>query len=231
MANSIIFNDAFISHMCAALDTNPKTFNKAFNGWFIDLNSKQKKVTAGKKKVSDVAPAKRTCDRIPRGKDEPCGKTAKNELDGKWYCGTEKSGCYKSMISEKVKAKSTDEPKSKSKAAKGKNGDEILDETLVGKTVKKSTAFHAKKVVLPDGTEIHVDPKTKIVFHRDRTAIGSLNKDKIVPLSDEQIRILETNNIPYRQEDDDVVSEEEGEDDDDSVEDDDDELASDDDDE
>ncbi len=65
------------------------------------------KLTLKPIKTTTPKTQKQTCDRVPKGKTDPCGKGAKRfiNIDGKemWYCGTENSGCFKTMLAESKK--------------------------------------------------------------------------------------------------------------------------------
>lgn len=47
------------------------------------------------------------CERIPKNRTTVCGRNARNEVDGKWYCGTEKSGCYRAILNKLKKEEGT----------------------------------------------------------------------------------------------------------------------------
>ena len=40
------------------------------------------------------------CERIPKNRTTVCGQNARNEVDGKWYCGTKNSGCYRAILNK-----------------------------------------------------------------------------------------------------------------------------------
>ena len=167
---------------------------------------KTKNVKSQKKGNSDV----HKCDRIPRGKTEPCGKNAKNKVksDGThWYCGTEKSGCYKAIMNAVNKSNTKSAPKGKSKApapktnAGRKSSSDVKSKTLVDKLSKKSV-INPRKIKI--GKETHyVDSETRILFDKvTKEAYGELSKDKksVVPLSKKNIKFVEANGLKIREE-------------------------------
>ena len=55
--------------------------------------TKKEKVKSPKEKKTKQVAEKHTCEHVKRAGDV-CEKNAKQYLNGSWYCGTEKSGCY-----------------------------------------------------------------------------------------------------------------------------------------
>jgi hypothetical protein len=125
-----------------------------------------------------------------------CGKSAKNEHDdGIWYCGTEKSGHYKSVMTaskkeapKKVVAKA---PDAKAKTA-----------ALVDKVVAKKAKLNLHETA--PGSGIYADLKHhRIVFDkRTQEAYGILDEDNetILPFTDDAVAFLEAHNITFKQE-------------------------------
>ena len=92
-----MLNTRFIEHLAVNFNTSSEEVSKVVNS-FSDPTPQKKQLPPKKSHVPD----KHSCERIPRGKSEPCGKVAKKCVDEDeetyWYCGTESSGCYKSII-------------------------------------------------------------------------------------------------------------------------------------
>ena len=153
---------------------------------------------------------KHTCERIPRAKTEPCGKNASRfiEIDGEkhWYCGTEKSACFKSILTAQNRVTKSTASKVPSSAPKGgakTNVDRAKESDIKSKSladkITKKRKFNPVKTTI--GKEIHyVDRETKIAFDRTtKEAYGLFKDGKIVELEDAQIRILEANNSLIRE--------------------------------
>lgn len=168
---------------------------------------------------------KHTCVRVKRGQTEPCGKNAKNEYDGQWYCGTEKSGCYKCIIGAAARKSANDNPSIKrtsgsSKTSKStgtledrKKNAAKKSQTLIQK-VNESRILNIRKVEMSNGKSVFMEEETRILFNpKTKEAYGKLNKKQteIKKLSDENIRWLEANNHSIKQEESDDESEDEEE--------------------
>lgn len=165
---------------------------------FIKKNAPSKKTSP----VSSSSVVKK-CERIPRGKTEICGKNAKNKVDEggevKWYCGTEKSGCYSSVLSAQgKKEKETREKKTTliPPPIPKKNTSEIKSQSLVHKIIQREKI--TTRGVMVDGKKLFVNPDSRVLFNRDRKAYGELAEDDktILPISDKNIRWLEATNTP-----------------------------------
>lgn len=174
---------------------------------------------------------KHTCDRIPRGKTDACGKNAKNCIEGEdgnvnWYCGTENSGCYKSiLLGQKRQTKAVaskprgKQPPGKKESAKAppakesskastkkpstntdkKSASDVKTKSLVHKVTKHQT-LDVKKIKVGEKV-LWFDSQTRAVFDRDtKEAYAILGKDNktIKPLTDEDIRLLEASGVPIR---------------------------------
>lgn len=141
-----------------------------------DDKSIMKKTANNKKK--DVHP----CERIKTGQHNPCGKNARNELKGHWYCGTEKTGCYKSALGE-----SNREEKTKKKP--------IMEPAKKPNTQKIKSISHLQ---LREVNGYWVDPETRIVYNKKGSdngiAYGVLKSDNetVGKLSDANKRLIET---------------------------------------
>jgi hypothetical protein len=159
---------------------------------FIEKN-KSKKEPVSKKDVASVVQHK--CERIPRGKSEPCGKTAKNsiEVDGKlkWYCGTENAGCYHSILGSSNKK----EKNEKSINPPKKAPEDVKSQSLIHKFVKKESIF--TRSIMVNGEKTHIHPDSRVLFRRNGKAYGILDKDdkKVLPIDDKNARWLEASNI------------------------------------
>lgn len=139
--------------------------------------------------------ANHTCERVPRGKTEMCGKNAKKFItkDGEthWYCGSEKSGCYKAALGA-VQRNTTPKKVVKSSVAK--------EQTLLDKIMEKKN-FVVTKVVV-DGKTLYMNTDNRVLFNSETSkAYGRLDdNDKIVPLTAANKRWLTANGIeeePY----------------------------------
>ena len=186
---------------------------------FPEENLKKSEETIKKLEPKKLEPKKkntkrecRPCERFPARSDKPCGKNAFRhlEIEGeeKWFCGTEKSGCYKCMLTQKEKVIKTSNvnkqtaPKPK-KPQKNLTQKQIRDlsnnatETLVNKITKAKTIKPKKKKI---GDEIiYVDELTGICFDpKNSEAYAVLKDEKILDLNDESIRWLEANNLNFR---------------------------------
>jgi hypothetical protein len=147
------------------------------------------KAKAGKKVVAKSKASKEpevhTCERTINGKDGSriCGKNAANELNDMWFCGTEKSGCYKTAMSKSA-------PAPKAKAAKGKAA-----------PVAKAKASNLVEV--PQGSGIWVDlVHFRMVYSQDpKETYGILDEDDetILPLTEEAVAFAEAHNVPIRE--------------------------------
>ena len=249
---SIYFGKEFFDHLSETLDVDSEKIKEAFDCYSVDRvplskskakcsdvsTSKSKKVhepseeddtkkfikSSVEKASSKKAASKssHTCERIPRGKSEPCGKPAKNSIDvegeEKWYCGSEKVGCYHSVLSsvskvekgnkaKKVsKANDSDEEKKPAKQvtkqpAKSpkKTQAEIKSQSLIHKIIKKDNIV--TRTILVKGDKLHIHPESRVLFRRDGVAYGELHKDNvtILPISDSNVRWLESCNTKIEQ--------------------------------
>lgn len=232
MDASRVFSNDLLEHIATELNCDVKDVSAAVESFFVP-SEEPEVVTPKKKKLpaksADKAPSKvkpkaqikkfsddgpHTCDRIPvrkNGDSSRCGKNAKNqaEIEGeiKWYCGTEKSGCYKSILgaikrNEKISDPEDDEdeetsppPKAKGKAPAAKSKAPAKAPATKGKnlasnktssdskakslinSVTSTKALSAKKVKIGNKT-IYVDHASRVVIDRDtEEAYGLLAKD------------------------------------------------------
>jgi len=190
-------------------------------------NESESESEDSKPSASESDDEKHTCDRVPRGKTDPCGKNAKNKVDDEgsvfWYCGTERSGCYKSILlaqkrQKKVAAskpkgkapakkapapKTTTKPKAKKPTTNAgrKTASDTKSKSLVHKVTKRQK-LDIKKVKV-GGKVLWVDSQSRVLFDRaTQEAYGVLAKDNKTtePLSEENIRWLEASGVAIRTE-------------------------------
>ena len=160
---------------------------------------------------------KHTCERIKKGQTEKCGKNAMRFIeDGnkkRWYCGTEKAGCYLSELNVKAKKDSEKEAipantksastKKSSSAPKTNTDRKLLSEnkskSLV-QTVIKQLDILPKKV---NGKTIHMEKGSRaLIDPQTREFYGILDEDNqtILPLDAKTIKMIESAGHTIRQE-------------------------------
>lgn len=143
---------------------------------------------------------KHTCAYVSKGKDgvvRECEKDAKMQLadTDKWYCGTEKSGHYKSALNAHNKNGGAKTTTSKAGAAKAAPVKTKAD-SLLGKTVKRNDKITINKV-----GDYLVDLKNHRLVFSDETSksvIGILDEDDetlITELPQEVIDYVELHNF------------------------------------
>jgi hypothetical protein len=206
-----------------------ETIQSAIDSFVPDADAEEEKpkVSAkGKKAVEH------TCDATVNTKDDGpkvCGKNAKNQVGNMWYCGTEKSGHYKSAMLSAAKSKPAKAAapakaapakapaKTAAKAAPAKAApakDKVVPKTvaekgvaatekamaLVKKAVKGIGFLDIQKVA---GTNFFYSPKyhSVLIDQRSKECYGVLSKDKkkVAPLSEEVISFCEGHGIPIAQ--------------------------------
>jgi hypothetical protein len=164
-----------------------------------------------------------SCQRIKRGQKEPCGKPSKKsiEINGevKWFCGTEKTGCYAAEINQLAK-KETEKEKIDSPSILVKNGGNTTsnggkkqtnaDKAVSSENKAKNLLHNILKVksVEPHAVETKSNGKIYMIDHyralcdpKDNEFYGVLDEDgdTILPIHDEARRFLEGNNCLIRQ--------------------------------
>lgn len=190
---------------------------------FVQSEGEQEGQDDGQEEETQAPPAKgkkvvvvenHTCEATVNTKTDGakiCGKNARNEHNGMWFCGTEKSGHYKSAITaakkEPVKKAAPTADVKKVPAAKGADA-KAKTTALVQKVVKKEKLdLH---VVTP-GSGVYVDLKHhRITFDKpSQEAYGILDEDNvtILPLTEEAIAFLQAHNIAFRQDESEVIPE------------------------
>lgn len=136
-----------------------------------------------------------TCGYSVNGKDGVyiCKKNALNELDGLWYCGTDKSGHYKSAVAKAA-------PKSKTPKGTAKGASKGKAAKVVQKVVKKERID--LKEFPKKGSGKWVDLKhLRMVYCKEPLEVyGVLDEDDetILPMTDEAIEFAEAHNISIR---------------------------------
>jgi len=158
------------------------------------------------------------CENIQRGKQYACGsaelakergvKSRKRatkfiEVNGKksWYCGTEKSGCYKSAkgAAEKAEQKSQTESKVTSKSSVPKKSEaEVKSKVLEN---SRRVKLGCKKIYV-DGKTVYCDPELRYVACKETKKVyGKLSLDKkmIENLTPEDEEFLDKNGILFEQ--------------------------------
>lgn len=164
-----------------------------------------------------------TCCRLKKGSVDPCGKPSKRSVtvDGeeKWYCGTERSGCFKIMMAtaQKFETKKVDQSL-KSQAVKtdpAKVKTKVLDIISKGEKITFSKTRHGEG-------HIYRNKETNFVSNQETNkVIGKFDKalKKVVPLKEEDYAELEKYSLDFeRPKDESSSSSEEGKDKDDSTE-------------
>ncbi len=227
------FIENFSNYLSSELNCDPEDVIEALNNFTVSPASSKTKKSITKKPLKKKTLVKQTpkkkpfvkskplekhiCERTPRGKTEQCGKNAKNGVDDdgtmRWYCGTEKSGCYATILKSMVRAKGP-----ASGGAKGPVGGakpnananakakpntlvekkkvaNIKSESLVRRITKKNK-FDVRKV-RKGGKVYWMDFGTRILFdHATEEAYGVLDKkNKERKLNNEEIRLLEAHGL------------------------------------
>ena len=81
------------------------------------------------------------CQRVPRGKTDPCGKKAKNfaDINGKimWFCGTESGGCYRIIANPTIPFQGRALMSIRERKAKEEKLKKLLAEPRVKRVIKK----------------------------------------------------------------------------------------------
>lgn len=165
------------------------------------VSSSRKKSTALTTSKKATSKNKNTCSYIlTRGinKGGPCGKIAKFEFEGKWYCGTSREGengeaIYQGHIRT---AHISSEKGSNSTTLKSP-----VDEIPIPEIKARELLF---KMSGNNKIKIHKHPKFDVYYHRlsnlavnptKSVVLGNINEDGTLgPLTSEQKRICETNN-------------------------------------
>lgn len=166
---------------------------------YVDQQSENKKANGSSSKED-----KFVCGYVAKSKGSEgpkiCGKNAKpqNKIGDKYFCGTEKTGHYATVL-KKTESDGEDEEISSSKENNKKHEKKIaLPDNL--KKVVKASNLQAEK--MDDGTYVVIVGDFRLVCKDTASPmIAMLNdKHKKVPLSDKAIRACEAHSIPYIEE-------------------------------
>ena len=233
-----LFGAALADHLAEVLDASVKDVTDALNSFnFSDENTKNGKVSNSKKDEKNVPNTnkngstttknrvakpteKHTCERIKRGSTDACGKNALRSIgtgkNQKWFCGSEKGGCYQAEINAAAK-------KDTENKAIAKNTKEVATkETVKSKTQTAKTNIERKKVsddkskslvhdILKNmvvvkktinGKEMHYEKTRRLAYDNDKQEFyGKLGSDgKIEPMSDDDVKWVESRGYTIRQE-------------------------------
>ena len=205
-----MYTPKFLKHIANEVNCDVKELENAIESFSL---TSDEPIVSSKKEKSKTKSAEKdhTCERIPRGKTDPCGKKAKNNADGHWYCGTEKSGCYKSILgaltrktkadAAKPLATTTRGPKKKPTLKEKKKNADAKSQNLIDRVIKRKK-LQLKKITV-GGKVRWIEHNRRILIDRaTNEAYGELSKkNKIVPLSDKNVRFLESSNISIRKDD------------------------------
>jgi hypothetical protein len=160
---------------------------------------------------------KHTCERVKKGQTEKCGKNAMRFIeDGnkkRWYCGTEKAGCYLSELNVKAKKDSEKEAiPANTKTASTKKSSSVpktnTDRKLLSENKSKSLVQTVIKQldILPkkvNGKTIHMEKVSRaLIDPQTREFYGILDEDNqtILPLDAKTIKMIESSGHTIRQE-------------------------------
>lgn len=149
---------------------------------------------------------------------EVCGKNAKNEYDGKFYCGAvDKAGHYQSTIKNAVKKPEPSKPVTTSSSTGGVTrsattgtatttaavttggGTSRTSQSLLERLKTNSSASTTAAYKIP-GTEFYVIREKRILINiRNNEAYGLLHEDNktVLPLNEVAIAYLKEKNIFY----------------------------------
>ena len=198
---------SYLKEWSKALDVSESSLSKTLNPVIVftleDEPTKKVSEPVAKKNESQEVKSDEVhiCERVPRGKKDKCGKKAKMSIcsQGKthWYCGSEKSGCYKSAknalnVVDSVVNKVKTQPNKEKKTV-----EEIKKQTLLDKVTEKKNFTTSK--VLVDGKELHICTANRVLFNAaDSKAYGVLSDtDKVMALGDKEKRWLDANGLTF----------------------------------
>jgi len=189
------------------LGISPKLVEKSLNEIFINDSHNSSEISEEGKKSTE-----HECERIPKGKSEQCGKTpTRSILDNesgelRWYCGTEKSGCYKIVFANiskgKTRAKAKKIPKQVSKPSTNRGRKEAADakSIILAKKIIPASDVHISRYETKNGKFVRMEKETRILFRLDtKEAYGVLAGDDktIKKLGATEIRWLETHELTF----------------------------------
>lgn len=161
-----------------------------------------------------VAPVKGKCVREIKRKNGPeiCDKPATNIVNGNYYCGTAKSGCYKIILGRLARNESISNTSSlngsgsssrSTKSTKSKV-DKYKEKEKRTIDLVRSVAPKAEQITVTEINGHYIDKETRIILNlQTHTACGRLDKDNktIHQLSTEEELWAETHNFTVEQRD------------------------------
>lgn len=164
----------------------------------------QTKLTPAKtvSKTTKQVEEKHLCEVTVKPKDgsapRACGNPAKNEVDGMWYCGTEKSGHYKAKLAKAGSSAPATQVAPKSVSVKGV----VATEHAAGLVKRKVVGISALDIQPVANTSFWYSPSQHNILIDKETheCYGVLSKDKKkkLPLTPEAIAFCESHNIPIK---------------------------------
>ena len=214
------FAENLANHLAKELNVEVENVIKAMNTFSCSTSSviskqslietQQQCVDVSPSTCKSVASEKYPCCRVKRGKTDPCGNSAAKNIDGKWYCGGIKSGCYSIMLKKKAE-KSTPVTvnntisKTNSATTNSERKDVSTNKSvrLINKFIKKDE-ITTVSVTNDEGYLLYYDIEHRILFDKNSLeAYGVLSEDNntITPLEDFHIKWLEANNCSIRAKD------------------------------
>lgn len=163
---------------------------------------------------------KHSCERVKRGATEPCGKNAIRSIgtgkQQKWYCGSEKSGCYQSEINAAARLKTEQKNITENTSAKGvkkaadtkkvsaktnedrKQQSDNKSKSLVHDIIGNKLTV-AKRVI--DNKQIFYEKSRMLAYDNDKKEFFGKYSDKfktVSPMSDEDSKWIESNGYTVR---------------------------------
>lgn len=206
-------NDAFDSvceHLSTSLEVDVDLVKEAFSSYEVPKPKKTPvaKATTKAKSAKGAKSETHTCEYVKQS-GELCDKNAKNEHNDSWYCGTEKSGHYKSMLTkdndadvdtevEEKPAKSTKSKVTKSVATPSKAAKTSTKETPKGKAKEAPKAAKgtkaAPKAAKGTKTAPKADDKAKKVI-RKVVKQDVLAMERATTADGEEVWVYPHNNI------------------------------------
>lgn len=193
------FLDNLVKHLSEQLDKPEEDIRNALDSVCTQTTSSAskpvktttKKETTTKKappakKTTNVKVETHTCERVKRGKTEPCGNNAKNCDDDVWYC----NACYKVQIKKKETPTAKNQKVKNNDTKKDKKVCDLLD------TLTKKQQIRMKNKTV-NGVEYLYSPDENILFDKKHNAVGLYDEKKKIklPLTKDKIRWCETHNL------------------------------------
>jgi len=221
--NSFISNDGseFINKKNPPKSSTQKIVKEPIKNTKPAAKTSNKTSNNSSVKVPVNKPAeKHTCERIKRGQTDPCGKNATKSIgtgkQQKWFCGTDKGGCYQAELNAEAKkniekkavgsnATKNKAPQSKSKVNVSKKTNE--ERKIISDNKSKSLVHDVigklninKKTI--NGEVMYIERTKRLLFdYENKEFYGVLDDDNktILPISDENVKWLEARNQYVRQ--------------------------------